>query len=135
MEYWSSVESYYIHLAVEREQKLFEKKRNELIIKYNETIFAVFNGDQYLQKSEIYSRLKSFINNDENKANEIIDLWEEYRLINAHYTNMRNYEDDEHDYEISTVVEYPIFDSEFKITRKEWLEKNNKKLKISKRKS
>lgn len=126
LEYWTSVENYYAYIEMKKLLATRKAKQNEYFIKYCEIVFSVFDTNEYLSKNEIVERIHRQLAIEKANAEEVFNLWGEYSLIMHKLSGYDNIE--EEIFEISFYLLYGKYDSEIKITRKEWLEKNNKKL-------
>ena len=126
LEYWTATEKYYDHFESKERRRHHSKDRTELLIKYNEIAFSIFDTYIYLTKSEIISRIVDLLKLDRVNSEELFETWEEYSLIINEFNNQEEWKKEI--YKIFFYLEYGAYDSEFKITRKEWLTKNKNQL-------
>ena len=126
LEYWTATEKYYDHFESKERRRDHSKDRTELLIKYNEIVFSIFDIYIYLTKSEIISRIVDLLKLDRVNSEELFETWEEYSLIINEFNNQEEWKKEI--YKIFFYLEYGAYESEFKITRKDWLTKNKKQL-------
>ncbi len=126
LEYWSALEKYYKKIDYENLQKVFRKIQTEYYIKYCEVAFSVFDTLIYLSKENIISRIKRKLKITKINAEGIFEIWKEYQLIDQSYNSDENKMIDQ--YKLNYFLENGQYESSVKISRKEWLDRNNKKL-------
>lgn len=98
------------------------KIKRKVGYKYDVEIFEIFDLNRELPLTELLRKIEYKLNKNENQSNEILNIWIENSLIN-------NCPWDNNLYEVGNVLisDYYKLD-ENDITRKKWLEINNKTL-------
>jgi hypothetical protein len=122
LEYWTAMEKYYWNIEGIKKRKKFEREKIELYIKYNEVVFSIFDTNRYLTKEEIISNIISVLKVENSDAEKLMNLWEEYLLV-FQPNNYEDYYDKEMKelYSIFPILECGDYESDFKVTRKDWL--------------
>jgi len=126
LEFWRAMEGYYKNQKYKEIQAIEEVKRKEYYVKYGELVFEVFDIYTYRVKSEIIENIKSKLDSNYTKANELFDIMQKYWLIEELIDN--NGEPLEDLFEINAILSHGNYESKIKITRVEWLKRNNKVL-------
>lgn len=113
-----------IQKNIESESRIKEENRikRKVGYKYDVEIFEIFDLNRELSLAEILKKMECELNKNENQSNEILNIWIKNKLITKCPW-------DNNLYEVGDVLIDDYFKlDENDITRKRWLEINNKTL-------
>lgn len=107
----------------EKETKSEDRKKRKIGYKYEIDIFEIFNRDQELTHKELTLRIMNRFNLDDDKAQNLLTLWQKNGLIGKCFW-------DSNSYEIDTILNCELYNiDEDDLTWDKWLLQNNITLK------